>query len=271
MRAKSQTITQDGFERNVAEKMPKIKKLEEPLPSDFEEATPSLQEDQHETIQEVKSPEKIVEREDSLPSLKKAVEREQDLDVLRLIEDLHNQLLLSSRTKKALEIDLVSYKKTIHQLTQDNKDLRSELEDLRKQLQRLKEIQSESIYLKEENIDALEKIQEFQQELRELKEILAKTANERNEALGRVHELESQMEENELIRIKGRMKEREASHFYEENRTLQSNLEEALTKNMELERKYETLRRSFNEVKESLTLLRDSCKKSYYDYSGTSE
>ncbi|MCJ7746691.1 MAG: hypothetical protein MUP27_03030, partial [Desulfobacterales bacterium] len=71
--------------------------------------------------------------------------------------------------------------------------------------------------------------------------------------------------------IKGKLKEREASLFSEENRELQSRLEEALSHNMELERKYETLRKSFNEVRESLTLLRDSCKKNYYNLSETPE
>jgi predicted nuclease with TOPRIM domain len=63
------------------------------------------------------------------------------------------------------------------------------------------------------------------------------------------------------------LKEREASHFSEENRELRSKLEETLTQNMDLERKYEAVRKSFNEVRESLILLRDSCKTNYYNLS----
>ena len=48
----------DGFDKNVAEKMPKIKKEEELSLSFPEEETPPL----HETSQEIKPPEKQVER-----------------------------------------------------------------------------------------------------------------------------------------------------------------------------------------------------------------
>ena len=178
-------------------------------------------------------------------SPEKRVETEQSLDVLKLIEDLHAQLLASAQTKRALEMDLASYQKTIHQLAQDNQELRRQLEALSKEHQRLKEIQSESIYLQEENADALERIKEFQQELREMKETLTKAIQEREEALDRIRELESQMEQNEVLKIKGKLKEREASLFSEENRELQSKLEEALSQNMDLERKYETLKKSF--------------------------
>jgi DNA repair exonuclease SbcCD ATPase subunit len=61
------------------------------------------------------------------------------------------------------------------------------------------------------------------------------------------------------------MKEREASLFAEENRELRTRLEEVLAQNMDLERKYGDMRQSFHEVKESLTLLRDSCKTDYYN------
>jgi chromosome segregation ATPase len=168
-------------------------------------------------------------------------------------------------------MDLSSSQKTIQQLAQDNKGLRSEIEELKKELQKLKEIQSESIYLKEENADALERIHEFQQELRGMNEALARTIQERDEALNRIQELESQIVRNELLQMKGRLKEREASHFSEENRELQSKLEEALAHNMDLEKKYETLKKSFNEVRESLTLLRDSCKTNYYNLSQNPE
>ena len=104
-----------------------------------------------------------------------------------------------------------------------------------------------------------------------MNEALARTVQERNEALGRLLDLESRLGENEVVKIKGRLKEREAIYYSEENRELQSKLEMALTQNMEIEKKYETLKRSFDEVKESLTLLRDSCKTHYYNLSETSE
>jgi len=267
MKPRSQVITADGFDKSVAEKMPKIRKLEEPLPSPLEEEPHLLEEDHYEPIPEMKSPEKQTEGKVIIESPKKGIETEQSLDVSKLIEDLHAQLLASAQTKRALETDLVSYQKTIHQLAQDNQELRRQLEVLTKELQKLKEIQTESIYLSEENADALERIKEFQQELRGMNETLTKTGRERDEALGRIHELESKMEQNELVQIKGRLKEREASHFSEENRELRSKLEETLAQNMDLERKYEAVRKSFNEVRESLVLLRDSCKTNYYNLS----
>jgi len=267
MKPRSQVIMADGFDKNVAEKMPKIRKLEEPLPLNLEIESQPLEDDHHEVIQEMRSAEKQPEKEVIFEPPKRGTETEPNLDVMRLIEDLHGQLLVSGRTKRALEMDITSHQKTIHQLARDNKDLRSQLEEMRKELQRLKEIQSESIYLSEENTDALERIKEFQQELREMNEASARTTQERNEALSRIQDLESQMEQNEVLKIKGKLKEREASHFSEENRELQFKLEETLSQNMDLERKYETLRKSFNEVRESLTLLRDSCKTNYYNLS----
>ena len=269
MKPRSQVTTADGFDRNVAEKMPRIRKLEEPLSSPLEAEPWPLKEEDREPAPEMRPPEKQVE-EAVLFQPPKA-ETEQTVDVLRLIEDLHGQLLASAQTKRALEIDLTSHQKTIRQLAQDNQELRGQLEILRKEVQQLKESQSESIYLQEENADALERIKEFQLELRETREALTKTTQEREEALARIRDLESQMEQNEVLKIKGKLKEREASLFSEENRELQSRLEEALSQNMDLERKYETLRKSFNEVRESLTLLRDSCKKNYYNPSETPE
>jgi chromosome segregation ATPase len=266
---KVRSLMEDGFDKNVAEKMPKMKKLEETFPSDTENVPPPLNQDPYEIIQEVRSPEKKEEK--TILFQPPRAETEQTVDVLKLIEDLHTQLLVSGQIKKALEMDLHSYQKTIHQLTQDNQDLRNQLETQIKEYQRLEESQSESIYLKEENEDALEKIQGLQQELREMNEALAKSIQERDEALSRVQDLESRLEQNELLQIKGRLKEREASHFYEESQNLQSRLEKTLSQNLELERKYEVLKRSFNEVKESLTLLRDSCKKNYYNLSETPE
>jgi DNA repair exonuclease SbcCD ATPase subunit len=269
MKPRSQVITADGFDKNVAEKMPKIRKLEESLPTPLEAEPQPLKEDRPEMIQEMRSSEKQVEKTVIFQPPK--AETEQTVDVLKLIEDLHAQLLASARTKRALEMDLTSYQKTIRQLAQDNQELRHQLEALSKEHQRLKELQSESIYLQEENTDALERIKEFQLELREMREALMKATQEREEALERIRDLESQMEQNEVFKIKGKLKEREASLFSEENRELQSKLEEALARNMDLERKYESLKKSFNEVRESLTFLRDSCKANYYNLSENPE
>jgi chromosome segregation ATPase len=271
MKPRSQVMAADGFDTNVAEKMPKIKKLEEPPPSPPEVEPQLLEENHQEPVPEMRIPEKQVERKMIFESPNRGIETEQGLDVLKLIEDLHAQLLASAQTKRALEMDLASYKKSIQQLAKDNQELRYQLEALSREHQRLKELQSESIYLQEENADALERIKEFQQELREMREALAKATHEKEEALDRIRDLESQMEQNEVERIKGKLKEREASLFSEENRELQSKLEEALTQNSDLEKKYETLKKSFNEVRESLTFLRDSCKANYYNLSETPE
>ena len=267
MKPRSQAMPADGFDTNVAEKMPKIRKLEEPLLSPLEEEFQPLKEDHAEPIPEIKSPEKLMERKAIFESPKKGIEAEQSLDVLKLIEDLHAQLLASAQTKKALEMDLTSYKKTIHQLSQDNQELRRQWEVLNREHQRLKEFQSESVYLQEENADALERIKEFQKELRGMRETLAKVNQEKEEAFNRIRDLESQTRQNEVVEIKGKLKEREASLFFEENRELQCKLEEALARNLDLEKKYETLKQSFNEVRESLTFLRDSCKANYYNLS----
>jgi len=271
MKPRSQVITADGFDTNVAEKMPKIRKLEEPLPSPLGVEPQILEEDHREPIPEMTTSEKQAERKVMFESPKKGIEVEQGLDVLKLIEDLHAQLLASAQTKRALEMDLASYKKSIHQLAQDNQELRRQVETLGREHQRLKESQSESIYLQEENADALERIKEFQQELREVREALTRATQEREEAFDRIRDLESQMEQNEVVKIRGKLKEREASLFSEENRELQSKLEEALALNRDLETKYETLKKSFNEVRESLTFLRDSCKANYYNLSENAE
>jgi chromosome segregation ATPase len=271
MKPKSQVVTADGFDTNVAEKMPKIRRLEEPLPSPLQEEPQTLEEDHIEPFPEMRTPGKQAERKVTFESPKKGVEVEQGLDVLKLIEDLHAQLLASAQTKRALEMDVASYKKSIHQLAQDNQELRRQVETLGREHQRLKESQSESVYLQEENADALERIKAFQQELREMREALTRAIQEREEAFDRVRDLESQMEQNEVVKIRGKLKEREASLFSEENRELQSRLEEALTLNGDLETKYETLKKSFNEVRESLTFLRDSCKANYYNLSENAE
>jgi chromosome segregation ATPase len=271
MKPRSQAVAADGFDANVAQKMPRIRKLEEPQPLILDQEPPPLEEEGQPLLPERNSPKMQTERKLIFESPQTGTETEQGLDVLKLIEDLHAQLLASAQTKRALEMDLVSYKKTIHQLSQDNQELHRQLEALRKEHQRLKEFQSESYYLQEENVDALEKIKEFQQELRDTRETLNKAIQEKEEALNRMHELESQMEQNEVVKLKGKLKEREASLFSEENRELQSKLEEALSQNLDLERKYETLKKSFHEVRESLTFLRDSCKTNYYNLSESPE
>src|SRR4030042_4020061 len=265
MNPRSQVMTADGFDTNVAKKMPKIRKLDTPLPSPLEMDPQLLEEDHHEPVPEMRTPEKQAERKMIFESPKKGIETEQSLDVLKLIEDLHAQLLASAQTKRALEMDLASYKKSIRQLAQDNQELRRQLEALSREHQRLKELQDESTYLQEEHADALEGIKEFQQELREMKKILARATQEREEAFDRMRGLESQMEQSEVIKIKGKLKEREDSLFSEENRELQSKLGEALARNANLEKKYETLKKSFGEGRESLTFLRDSCKANYYN------
>jgi DNA repair exonuclease SbcCD ATPase subunit len=271
MKPRSQVVTADGFDRNVAEKMPKIRKLEEPLLSPQEAEPEPLEEDHHEPAAEIRSPQGQTEEKVKFESPGKGIETGQGQDVLKLIEDLHSQLLASAQIKRTLEMDLISYQKTIRQLTQDNQDLRQKLDVLGQEQQKLQEFKSESVYLQEENADALDRIRELQVELRELREALTKATREREEAHDRIHELEFQLEQNEVLKIKEKLKAKELSHFSEGNRELQSKLEEALSQNMDLETKYETLRKSFNEVKESLTLLRDSCKKNYYSLSETSE
>jgi chromosome segregation ATPase len=264
MKSRIQDLRGDGFDKNVAEKMPKIRKIGENVFSAPEVEAHHVEE-RFEIVQEAVS----AERETESPKVETASEERHD--VQSLIEDLHAQLLVLSRTKRALETDLASHQKTINQLAQDNKDLRAQGEKLRKELRQMEEAQYESGYLKEENTDALERIRELQQEARGMNEALTRIAQERDEALGRIHDLESRLGENEVVKIKGRLKEREAIYYSEENRELQSKLETTLTKNMDLEKRYQTLKRSFDEVKESLTLLRDSCKTQYYNLSETSE
>jgi len=271
MKAKDQMAIGDGFDKNVAEKMPKIKKLEDPTPFDVEMERQPFIEETRETHQEMRATGKsVAERRILFQPPQEGAELE-SFDVLKLIEDLHAQVLASGRIKRALEMDLASSQKTIHQLVQDNKELRAKLEEGKKQLQRLKEIQTESLYLKEENEDALERMKQLQEERRGMNEALATATRERDEVLSRIHDLESQVEQNKLLRIKERMKEREVSHFYEENREIRSRMEEALARNADLERRYETLRKSFDEVKESLGLLRESYKASYYNVGENTE
>jgi len=278
MKPRIQTAMADGFETNVAQKMPKIRKLEEPHTLILEQDSQRQEKEGDQTpiddqtlLPETSLSEKQAERKAIFESSQKGIASESSLDVLKLIEDLHGQLLASAQTKKALEMDLASYKKSIQQLSQDNQELRRQWEALSKEDQKLKEIQSESIYLQEEHADALERIKEFQQEVREMKKALTRVTQEREEALDRIRELESRVEQSEVMKIKGKLKEREASLFSEENRELQSKLELAIARNTDLEKKYETLKKSFGEVRESLTFLRDSCKANYYNLSESTD
>jgi len=271
MKIRGQVAADDGFEKNVAEKMPKVKKEEVFSPPPLEVEVERLEEEPQEGIQEVGSVRSEGEKELFSEPPKVARATDKDLDVSRLIEDLHAQLLVLGRTKRALEMDLASHQKSIHQMAQDNRELRSQVEDLSSEVQKLREVQAESLYLKEENVDALERIQEFQQELRAIKETLEVSTQERDEAQSRIRDLESQIEQNEILRVKGKLKEREASLLAEENKELRARLEEVLAQNIDLERKYTNMRKSFSEVRQSLTLLRDSCKTNYYNLSETPE
>ena len=267
MKARDLAAMNDGFDKNVAQKMPKIRRQEEgPLSDQGTEPQWSGEEPLEEKI-----PEKEPEKRMIFSPPKPAAGKERPLDVMSLIEDLHSQLLVSNQTKRALETDLAASQKTVHQLVQDNNDLRGQVEALTLDMKKLKNIQAETTYLREENGDALEKIKVFQQELKSTHEALTQASRERDEAVSRSLELESQLEQVEVLRIRGKLREREASHFAEENRELRSRLEEIQLQNMELEREYEDMRKSFNEVKESLTFLRDSCKANYYNLSGTPE
>jgi hypothetical protein len=96
---------------------------------------------------------------------------------------------------------------------------------------------------------------------------LARVTREKDEATLRSRQLESQLSQTEILRIRGKLKEREASQLADENRDLRARLEEVLAQNIDLERKYEEVRKSFQEVRASLTFLRDTCKKNYYNLS----
>ena len=271
MKPRGQMIVEDGFDgfdRNVAEKMPKIRKEEEPLISISEEGgAPPLDE----VHQEMKPQEKPAEKRPIFTPRSREEEGDGNLEVLKLIEDLHAQLLVSNRTKRALEMDLASSQKRIQQLGQENKSLGIQIEGLKKELQRFQDVQSELGYLEEENEDALERISALQGETRVLKETLTKTIEERDQTLSQLQTLENKIEQNDVLRIKGRLKEREVSYFSAENQELRARLEETLKQNIDLEKKHEALKESFNEVKESLTLLRDACKSNYYNLSDNTE
>jgi chromosome segregation ATPase len=267
MKTKEQIMTGDGFDRNVAGKMPKIKQQEDPLssfPEEEPEPKPRFAPSPIQAMPETQA-ERMTRAPFQAPQEKEAGERpEQTLDVTGLIEDLHHQLLVSARAMRATEAELASSRRTLQQLGQDNSELRRQIEDLNRELQSFKATEQEVRYLKDENEEALERIRELQQELKNLREALNRAGQEKEEALRRLETFESEKEQNEVLWIRGKMKEKEASLFSEENRQLRVSLEKALDQNLEMERKYETLKKSFREVKESLHLLRDSCKSSYY-------
>lgn len=265
MKSKSQLLEADGFDRIIAEKMPKMKKMEEPFYS-VKEENPVFEECQSEKILGEKTEKTPVFEPSSDAQLSTGT-----FDLSGLIEDLHHQLLLSQKAQKTMELDKISYEKKIHHLIQENRELRSKLDFLQRELQRFKESSLELNYLKEENEEALEKIRELQQELRVMKENLTKLIKEKEEASRRVQELEFQLDQLELTRMKEKWREKESSHFNEENLQLRAKLEETLAQNLELEKKYEALKKSFHEVRESLLLLRDSCKKNYYQISDQSD
>ena len=253
----------DGFDRSVAEKMPRIRKEDE-------SSLPLPEEPLRTVSQETETPPRPAERIPLFaPQIPQSEEegREENLEVLKLIDDLHAQLLVSNRTKRALEMDLTASQKAIQKAAQENQTLRIQVESSKKELQRFQEAQSERSYLEEENEDALEKIAALQAEMRVLKATLANTTQERDQALKQVQALETKIDQNDLLRMKGRLKEREVSHFSQENQELRKQWEETLAQNIDLEKKYEALKKSFNEVKESLTLLRDACKTNYYNLS----
>ncbi len=261
MRVRGQTIADDGFEKNVAEKMPKVKWQEE-LGSPGSEVLPE-KDDQLEASPDGRVREGISEKEIPFPP-PPVREKEERPDVSSLIEDLQAELLTLGKAKRALELDLISDRKTIFRLTEENRELRTQVESLKKEIQRLKELETEALYLREENGDALEKIGALREELRSIRGALESAIKERDGLLARIHSLESQAEEREILRIRGKLKEREAFHFAEENRELRARLEGLLSENLDLERKYEEVKRSFLEIRESLALLRDSCKTNLY-------
>ena len=73
MKPRSQVVTADGFDTNVAEKMPKIRKLEEPLPSPLQEEPQTLEEDHIEPLPEMRTPEEQAERKVIFESPKKGM------------------------------------------------------------------------------------------------------------------------------------------------------------------------------------------------------
>ena len=61
---------------------------------------------------------------------------------------------------------------------------------------------------------------------------MTEVTQEKEEVLDRVRDLESQIEQSEDLKIKGKLKEKEASLFSEENRELRSKLEETVAQNI---------------------------------------
>ena len=111
---------------------------------------------------------------------------------MKLIEDLHAQLLASNRTKRALEMDLASSQKTIQQLAQENQILGIQIEGFKKELQRFGRFSPNWPILRRRTKTPLEKISAMQGEMKVLKESLANTARERDQALDQIQMLGGQ-------------------------------------------------------------------------------
>jgi hypothetical protein len=303
MKPRQSFLDDDGFERNVAEKMPRIRKEEErlspfamrppaepardPVPVRIPERDlPAPEPELAKTLAPEAIPAAVLPKtpfgetrkppvEAPAPKVsfrsfreERAAPAEPAAGIGKLIEDLHAQLLSSDRTRRAMEIDLAASRKSVLQLTQENRALRNELREIKEEVQRLKAIQDESIYLEEENEDARERIIALQGELKSLREVLDQAVRDREAIQARVLELEGQVDRTEVHSIRGRLMEREIAHFAEENRKLQESLREALDQKTDLEERHEALRKSFDEVRDSILLLRDSCKTSYYNLAG---
>ena len=95
MKLRDPMLISDGFEKSVAEKMPRVKREEErPFSPVKTEPPPPL-----EAPVETRPIEFEPEMKGTPPPPKKSEGKDQNFDVLKLIEDLHNQLLLSSQTR----------------------------------------------------------------------------------------------------------------------------------------------------------------------------
>jgi DNA repair exonuclease SbcCD ATPase subunit len=298
MKPRQSFLDDDGFERNVAEKMPRIRKeeervspfavrppaepvreplpvrplerdlpLAEPEPAKAPEAVPSAARPETAPAEARKPPSEAPAPKVSFQSFReeRAAAAEPLAGIGKLIEDLHGQLLSSDRTRRAMELDLAAARKAVHQLTQENRELRSQLSEIGEEVQRFKTLQEEAAYLEEENEDARERINALQGELKTLRDLLDQAEREREAAQARARDLEGQVDRTGIHSIRGRLMEREIAHFTEENRKLQESLKEVLDQKADLENRHETLRKSFDEVRESILLLRDSCKTSYYN------
>ena len=88
MKPRSQAATEDGFDTNVAQKMPRIRKLEEPQTLHLEQEPQQQEKEDDQTvivdtfIPGTSSSEKQAERKVVFQSLPKGVETEQSLDAV---------------------------------------------------------------------------------------------------------------------------------------------------------------------------------------------